>query len=396
MKILVFSELLYPHGGGAELATWLYTKMLAEEGFDLSIVTGKFPNEQPFEIMDNRVKVYRFPVRAFFGTRYYTLANIGILMSSLMAKLIKRSDIVYIPGGWYSAIPFAKAHRKPVIVHLHNYSIVCPTSLMYDFAKNRVGSSLSVKSFLLHEIIEKRRATPFAIGSTLLNELFGKHYSKLAMLADALIFVSKSQANLVLSIIPHIKERSYIIYNPIPDLPFVRAERKGIGFFGGRSFAKGFHILIKVLKSLKENDITLYTTMTAKSNVSIKLNNIKVNFLPKVKPIVLMKKISATAFLSICPEPSPYTVIESFLHGKLVIASNIGGVSELTSGFKDGVLLVNPWNYEEVQAALKVVASLSLEEVNEIGAKNRELILHKFNNKDTIKKFIGVLDKVAQ
>ncbi|MEM3503634.1 MAG: hypothetical protein QW134_05370, partial [Nitrososphaeria archaeon] len=88
MRILVFSELLYPHGGGAELATWLYAKMLAEKGFELSIVTSKFPNELSFETIGKQIKIYRFPIRALFGTRYYTLANIGLLTSNSIIKLI--------------------------------------------------------------------------------------------------------------------------------------------------------------------------------------------------------------------------------------------------------------------------------------------------------------------
>ncbi|MEM4474689.1 MAG: hypothetical protein QXY75_06915, partial [Candidatus Bathyarchaeia archaeon] len=73
MKILILSELFYPHGSGAELATWLYVKMLAEEGFKITVVTSKFPNESSFEVLNERIRIYRLPINVMIGTRYCTL-----------------------------------------------------------------------------------------------------------------------------------------------------------------------------------------------------------------------------------------------------------------------------------------------------------------------------------
>ncbi|MEM2704256.1 MAG: glycosyltransferase family 4 protein [Candidatus Bathyarchaeia archaeon] len=398
MKILIFSELLYPHGGGAELATWLYAKMLAEKGFDLSIVTSKFPNEQSFEIINDRIKVYRFPMRAFFGTRYHTLANIGTLMSNLMTKLIKRSDIVYIPGGWYSAIPIAKAHRKPIVVHLHNYSIACPTSLMYDFARQSVGSC-SLKSFMLHEYIEKGRSLPSIIASCFINEFFGRYYNRLAEVADASIFVSKAQMELVLSKIPSLRDKSHVVYNPLPDIPLIKAERKGIGYFGGKSFVKGFYILIHALKMLKGNNFEAYLTKTSDEPKKLEMTNgIIVNLLPKIdfKNIKnIMRKISIVTIPSLWPEPLPYTLIESMLYGKLIIASNIGGIPEIVDRHLEGVKLVRPEDYVAIAEMLDYFLSLNLEKIDEIGMKNKEYALKRLDNEATLKNFIKILYRVT-
>jgi len=208
LKILIFSELFYPHGSGAELATWLYSKLLAEEGFNITIITKRFPNEPSVEFLKNkRITIFRVPMKITFGSRYETLANTGVMMKSFVNKLIAESDIIYVPGGWYSAIPIAKIHKKPVVIHVHNYSIVCPTSLMYDFVKQRVEAS-SLRSFMLHEIIERGRGIALTIVSSLMNEFLGKYYNRLGMLADALVFVSKAQMNLVLSKVPYVRNKA--------------------------------------------------------------------------------------------------------------------------------------------------------------------------------------------
>jgi len=395
MRILIFSELFYPHGGGAELATWLYSKLLAKEGFKITVVTSKFPNESPYELLDGGVEIFRVPMKMMFGTRYYMLVNAGVLLSSFVNKLIKQSDIIYVPSGWYSVIPIAKIHRKPVVVHLHNYSIVCPTSLMYDFTKQEVGSS-SLKSFIIHEMVEKRRKAGSVAFSAMTNELLGKYYNRLGTLADALIFVSRAQANLILSKVPHLKEKSYIIYNPIPDLPLIRAESKGIGYFGGKSFVKGFHVLMRALKSVQCRNVIAYLTMTSEKHYTTKVGNgVIINFLPRVETLKdVINKIMCVVIPSIWPEPSPYILIESILYGKLVIASNIGGIPEILNGMTSGVKIIKPGDYNEIANGLDYFLSLALEEANELGAKNRKHILWKFDNNKTIKSFTNILNKM--
>ena len=61
MKILILSELFYPHGGGAELATSLYADILAKEGNDVKIVTNRFASEQEVTKKGNLV-IYRVPL----------------------------------------------------------------------------------------------------------------------------------------------------------------------------------------------------------------------------------------------------------------------------------------------------------------------------------------------
>lgn len=112
----VFSELFYPHGGGAELATWLYLKLLSEEeGIKIKVVTRQFPGEPSTELVNKNLTIFRIPMKIALGSRYDTLVNMGILLKDFNQKLIKESDVVYIPGCWYSAIPIAKMHKNQLL-----------------------------------------------------------------------------------------------------------------------------------------------------------------------------------------------------------------------------------------------------------------------------------------
>ncbi len=233
-----------------------------------------------------------------------------------------------------------------------------------------------------------------------MNDFLGKYYNRLGMLADALIFVSNAQRDLVLSEVPNLKDKSYVIYNPIPNHPLIEAEETGIGYFGGRSFVKGFHTLMRALKSIKcPNHMKVYMTMTSTEQKTVKIGDgIRVNLLPRLSRnglLSLMKRLSVVVIPSLWPEPLPYTLIESMLHGKLVIASNKGGISEIVDATSSGVKLVKPGNHAELVDGLVSFSNLGLEEANRIGARNREDILKEFDNRRTIDSFVEALERVV-
>ncbi len=399
MKIVVFSEFFYPHGSGAELATWLYLRMLTEEGFKIAVVTRQFPGEPPIQYYGNSMKIIRIPMKVTLGSRYDTLVNPGILASSFVRELIRKSDVVYVPGMLYNVIPVAKIYKKPVIVHLHNYSIICPTSLMLDLTSLRVRPS-SLKSFMIHELVERRRSVSFVVASCFMNELLGKHYNKLGRIADALIFVSLTQMKLVLSRIQSLRDKSYVIYNPIPDRPLVEARQEGIAYLGGKSFVKGFWVLMLALKILKKDNLEAYIMKSSEKPRRLKIGNkVSVNLLPKISLedlTNLMSKVSITVIPSLYPEPLPYALIESMLYGKLVVASNIGGIPEIVNSSLAGVKLVEPGDHVAIADALDYFLSLSLEEINEIGTKNREYIFRRLSNEESLKRFIEVIHAVSK
>ncbi|MEM3503088.1 MAG: glycosyltransferase family 4 protein, partial [Nitrososphaeria archaeon] len=220
----------------------------------------------------------------------------------------------------------------------------------------------------------------------------GKHYNRLGKIADVLIFVSKTQMELTLSKNPSLRDKSHVIYNPIPNIPLIKAEQNGIYYFGGKSFVKGFHVLMQALKMLKGNNLEVYLAKTSEETKKLRMSNgILINLLPKINPKNFMRKASIVVIPSLCPEPLPYSLIESMLYGKLIVASNIGGILEIASNCLAGVKLVEPGNYVGIVDVLNYFLSLNLEKINEIGVKNREYVLKRLNNEEVLRHFIKIL-----
>jgi glycosyltransferase involved in cell wall biosynthesis len=106
------------------------------------------------------------------------------------------------------------------------------------------------------------------------------------------------------------------------------------------------------------------------------------------------ENIRAVVFPSIWYEPWPYVVVEALIKGRFIIASRIGGIQEQVDGCK-GVILFEAGNPNELADAMSLVASLKREEIVDLGFKNREAFLRRFDNESTIKSFIGLCERLT-
>ncbi|MEM3640376.1 MAG: glycosyltransferase, partial [Candidatus Bathyarchaeia archaeon] len=260
------SELFYPHGGGAELATYLFAKLLVERDFNVTVLTNQF-NGEPNVTRTQKMVVYRLPL--FKGTgsvKYSILRRLDVLFSSFIRKMINWADVVYVPRFWYSAIPLAKAYKKPVVVHLHDYIPICPLSNFFDVGKINIcdGKRLicSCKCIYSYEKLNYRSSLNVA-ESMLVNSTFGRFFGRIIGLSDAVVCVSNAQRELLLRNGAFLPSETYVIYNPLPDITEndFHAYGDDFGYFGGPSYLKGFHVLCKAAAFARRfKPVTIHAT----------------------------------------------------------------------------------------------------------------------------------------
>lgn len=401
MNILFLSESFYPHGSGGELATNFYARSLVKSGFNVAVVTNRFQGEAE-KSETNNLTVYRLLL--FKGNsvnQYSTLSKSYLLYSSLMSRLMKWADAVYIPGFWYSAIPVAKTHGKPVIVHLHGYFPICPLATLYDMYKDRVCSDkprfCSLKCIYIHEK-KQGRFIGKNLASVVLAPTVGRYSGRLIGLANAVICVSKAQRNMIVTFAPSLRKKTQVIYNPISGPSQGETNGNDFGYFGGPSYLKGFDVLCRAMTYLSRSvrvhatgfPIDRRTTSKPSNGLSIMLYN----RLNEKELAHFYKQIRGVLVPSVCPEPSPYVVAEAMLRGRIIIASRIGGIPEQVEGCK-GAFMIEPGNHMELAESLQRVGSLSKETAADLGVKNREAFVSHFNNERTMRDFVRVCEGVV-
>lgn len=405
MNILFLSELLYPHGGGAELATYLYARLASESGHNVTVVTNRFAGESQ-TYSQGSLSIRRLPLFAGNNSmKYSILRRLDVLLSSQIRATLKNVDVVYIPRFWYSAIPLAKSLGKKIVVHLHDYISSCPLTTVYDEASDKIckreGYGCTPKCIYIFEKTNNR--TPIqTLGSIILNSSLGRCMGRVIGLSDAIICVSEAHRGLIVKGAPHLEKKTKVVYNPLPQASYSYTAGDDFGYFGGPSRLKGFSVLCRAIKNINNDCHKIINVHATKFDASTR-------FLAESSCVSRIhaygklgneefegvhRKVRAVVVPSVWPEPSPYVVTEALIRGKLVIASNIGGIPELLTGCQ-GSFLFQPRNDHELAEDMLNVAALSKEKVNDLGTKNRESTLKRFNNEKISSEFTRLLSAVS-
>jgi len=396
VNILFLSELFYPHGGGAELATYLYAKLLSQKGFKVKVVTNRFTKELGAS-QDRNLIVYRLPLFSGLGSKFSVLLKPEIIYSSFLRKLVKWADVVYVPRLWFSAIPLAKAYKKAVIVHIHDFIPICPLSVLYDFTKNAIcqsNASCSASCIYFFEMHRKRGLIKSA-ASMVANQFFKKFANTIVKYADAIVCVSRAQRDILAKYDPRIAEKLRVIYNPLPNLHSVDVNGHDFGYLGGKSPLKGFTVLQQAIRELESLSIVIHAAgfsrlADEKIEEYKRLGMLVYKRLNYSEQEFFYRKIRGIIFPSIVLEPLPYTTAEALLRARILIASRVGGIPEQVAGCK-GVFLFESGNYVELAETLRYVNDLSKEEATDLGFQNREVFTKTHKNEATIRKFTDLI-----
>lgn len=267
-----------------------------------------------------------------------------------------KADIVHINNIYYYLSPYIlRQIRKrgiPVVQTVHDYQLVSPNVNLY--ARDRIN-----------EETKRHKYYKVLLNKSIKNSLVGSLFACLYSYREYLFKIHTSNVNTFITpslfmkkkLIGYGLNKSKILHMPnfILDLKqnnINKLNKKYVLYFGRISNHKGIIDILRVSKILPKvnfviagsaSDINILKTIT-----SIKQKNIEILIQPKSK--TLIRLINNCCF-SICPskwyENQPYVILESYLAGKPVVASDIGGISEIVLDGKTGCLF-SPGNLREM------------------------------------------------
>jgi glycosyltransferase involved in cell wall biosynthesis len=391
VKVLVISGTLFPLGSGGELATYLYATLLKQKGVSVKILL-------PSQSMHAEWNGLSINTVSTLGFGKYSLIHPSSLKKS--ERLIRWADIVYFTDLFY-LMPFVKKmFNKPVVAHMHDYFPVCPVGSLFNIrnSSNCNYKKRQCSSCVLFYEKSHLKSNKRMLASTALNSSVGQFLPNILKFADQLVFVSKAEQALFLNNASEFPLNCSVIYNPLPNYRYLPVEGDGLGYFGGLSPLKGFQRLLKAWLKLDCDDKTrIYATKMGKLADCKLLKTAGVSAymtLNSGQLETVFKRISCVVFPSIWQEPLPYAVSESLLRGRFLVASNVGGVSEILEDLS-GCFLVKPDDVDSLTGALECVLSMSRKTLSELGLKNREILLKKFDNEKLVSQLIHVFEKAA-
>ncbi len=406
MKVLLVSEYFPPKiFGGGEISAGLLAKNLAEGGLDISVLTSHFKGLKEFEILEG-IKIYR---------RLRTGENPNSFLQNLKRKIIfpvsEKKELKKLENKEkFNVIHFLNTAsitnyitNAKKIATINSYGNFCPKGNLF-YKDREVCSGCNFFKYM-----------PCLISSEYSGKLKLKFYLKYNPLFWFISYLNYKQRKKVLKSIDEFivvsdfigdllvsggieKERIHKIPS-IVDIGDSEKEYK-IGksegdvivtYIGNLEKIKGVSLLIKAFNEIRDSKAKLLIVGDGpeKRNLEkISGNNVKFlgkigyKFLPSV-----YRQSDIIVLPSLWPEPLSRVLLEALYFGKPIIATNVGGNSEVVIDGENG-FLVEP-KIDEMKGKLKfLIENSKLRE--EVGDKSKGILQDKFNNKKILEKIINL------
>jgi glycosyltransferase involved in cell wall biosynthesis len=359
MKILMVNKFLYPRGGSESYMLYLgeHLKNIGHEVeyfgmFDekntVGNSAGKYTQNMDFHSKGVVRFLYPFKIIYSFEAREKIMQVIDDF----------KPDIVHINNINFQLTPSIiygiKKRGIPLVQTVHDYQMICPNHLLYNFEKN-LPCEKCVEGSYINCI--KNKCIHNSMVKSVIGAIEARIYSLLRTYKKVDLFICPSNflKNKLLSAKRYYNGKTHTIHNFINKNQFASTAPGDdcyIVFVGRLSKEKGVEYLAQTAKLLPE-----YTFRVAGSgpdeDMLKGIDNIKLEgFLTGEKLIKLMGNAKVLLLPSVCYENCPLSILESHSMGVPVVTMNSGGMAELV---KDGITgtLVNEFTPEGIALKIK-------------------------------------------
>jgi len=237
---------------------------------------------------------------------------------------------------------------KYSIVHVHLF----PANLFVSLASLFLPKNIKF-IFSEHNVYNRRRS--FKIFKILDTFIYSRYYK--------IICVSKQVQGALIEWLPNLKRKSVVISNavPVPDLSnWSPVKKYDVLFVGRLTKAKGVDILLKAIKILKEKyQKEIKAAIVGEGYLEEELKELvielgiekEVEFLGVRRDIERLMKSTQIFVLPSRWEGLPLAILEAMSSRASIIATSVGGISEVIEHEKEGIL-ISPEDPEVLASAI--------------------------------------------
>jgi glycosyltransferase involved in cell wall biosynthesis len=391
-KVLFVNKFHYLKGG-AERSYFDTANILIESGHDVAYFSMKHPEN--IEYNDDKISFSK-KLRAIFNIWYNFSAN------RRLKKLIKefRPDVAHLHNIYHqispSIINVLKKKKIPIVYTLHDYKLISPNySLMLNGnIWEKTKKKKYYKCFFDKCVKDSYLKSLVSIIEAYLHDFLGL-YRKV----DEYI----SPSNFLIEKFEDFGFENEINYLPNP-LSFesknIESEKDYFLYYGRLSKEKGiFDLLSAFSKSKLVNKLYIVGDGPEREKIEdiIKEKNLGQRvFLLGYKKGNELEKIINESLAVIVPsrwyENAPYTIIEAMNVAKIVVASRVGGLSEMIQEGETG-FLYNFADTDDLSSKLLLVSNLDIETKKSIGVAARRHVSRVNSRENYYKKLIAIYSR---
>lgn len=361
LKILQINPYPPEHLGGSEVfCKNLAINLKRKKNIDSEILTSDILKRNvKIDFLDGSIKV-------IYKKNYYRLWGMNPLVNiySFLKKNFQNYDVIHVHSylfltSFQSAL-FRKIRKFPFILHIHG-GIRTPQNLSSCLIEKL---QLGFKNMFFDK----------SIGSFTIKT------------ADALISVSKKDLDIIKKRYNIRHNNNYYIPNGVDTEIFQKKKENGkiyVTFIGRLSYIKGFDIYMNVIKELYKYDKDLNFLIIGKGPLKrlIKpaqktLPILHSDFYPYEKMVDIYNH-SKVVLITSRFEGVPTILLESLACETPVIASNVGGITEVLRNDENGLLIKD---FNAKSAISQIIDVLhDQDKLSTFGRNGRNLVLKNFS-----------------
>ena len=396
MKILLVNNYHYLRGG-SERAYFDLSNLLKDEGHEVFHLSTINPKNQTSNSEDYFIKDYdlskKHPLFKKISIFFRMIYNFEARKMARKIVREKKIDVVHLHNIYHhlspSIIKVFKKNNISVIASLHDYKMICPNYRMFN--NGRVCTKCTRGAYfncLGDKCIDSSRLKSLVL--TIEAFVNKKRYREV----DLFLCPSRRQKEFFLKagikkdklmILPHFFEGKNF------DNENEYEEKDYLLYYGRLSREKGLDVLIEALADLPEKRLLILGEGEDKKRLeSLVLSKgigDRVEFRPWTSGGALIKTIKearAVIFPFVWEEVFGYTLLESLFLGKLIIASDIGAVSEIIKDGHNG-LLFNVGDINDLKNKI-----LQIDEKKEQVLLNTKKTILKYDKKEYYQSLINI------
>lgn len=401
MRILVINRNHFI-GGGADRVYLNTGKLLETNGHDVAYFSTS--NEQ--NLISNYDEYFVNDIKPRNGSFYSKIKGVKKYLYNNevldnLQKLINdfKPEVAHLHL-FYGALSASvlktlKDNKISIVTTIHDYRLLCPVNAMLD-KDGQICEKCKNDKF--YNCIAKRCSEGNFFQSTVVTAeaYMRKFIFDPLTYIDHFIFVSQFSRNKHISFNKRYENKSSHLYNFSNSFENYKVSRGAYLFYYGRlSKEKG---ILNLINAVKKTNSKLIIAGDGPQKETV-LNEIKgfsnieyVGFKSGAELKDLIVKSSFVVVPSEWYENNPMTIVESFLLGKPVIGSNIGGIPELVTN--ETGFVFEPADALSLSYAIQSAEKITKEEYDIISYNCLNFAKENFNEQNHLKELMKIYNKV--
>lgn len=367
MKILQINK-FYFERGGTEQYMFMLSRLLEAHGHTVVPFAMQHPQNRPTpwsRFFPSFVPTEQMEI-SFRGMKTVGRMFYSFEAQRKLEQLLEvfRPDVAHVHNIYHQLSPSIlrtlKKHTIPVVMTVHDTSLVSPSNVLYPGDNVKAQHTLRTYAQMIKNGAMKRSriASLLVVGASALHRrlrLYEKNVDHFIAPSEFVkqCLIEAGYARDRITVIPHVVDMT-----PPSSLPH---ERKGFLYVGRLSPEKGVDVLLQAFRALPHLSLTIAGSGPLESEYrkSVRDSGMEnITFLGSVSREAVSHALSSAQALIVpsrVHETFGLVALEAMIHRTPVIASRVGALPELVHDHVNG-LLVEPGDAYSLQQAIEGIA----------------------------------------